>query len=67
MGQTATNRVRTKPANRKRRHAHIVRRKTFSAEELVKHVDPGPREEAEDFVRLIYQQRRQDRERALPE
>lgn len=36
----------------------IVRRKHFSVEELVKHVDPGPCEEAEEFVRLIYEHRR---------
>ena len=66
MGKTATNRVRVKPAIRSGRHASIVRRKAFSVEELVKHVDPGSREEAEKFARAIYDQRRHDRERTLP-
>ena len=67
MGKTATNRARVKPAIRSDRHASIVRRKAFSIEDLVKHVDPGSREEAEQFARVIYDQRRQDRERTLPE
>jgi hypothetical protein len=59
--------LKGKPAGRVDRHYNIVRRKVFSAEDLLKHIDPGPREEAEEFVRLIYEQRRQDRERVLPE
>jgi len=67
MGKTATNRIRVKRAIRSDRHASIVRRKVFSVEDLVKHVDPGSREEAEKFARAIYEQRRQDRERTPPE
>jgi len=59
--------LKGKPANRANHHTNIVRRKIFSAEDLMKHLDPGPRGEAEEFVRIIYEQRRQDRERNLPE
>jgi hypothetical protein len=31
-------------------------------EEIRKYIDPSPSEEAEEFVRLIYEERRQDRE-----
>ena len=67
VGREAMRKLKGKPANRIDRHANIVRRKAFSAEDLMKHLDPGPRGEAEEFVRLICEQRRQDRERALPE
>jgi hypothetical protein len=44
-----------------------LRRSVFSADELLKHVDPGPPEEAEELVRVIYEQRRLDRERTISE
>lgn len=54
-------------AGKSKSHANIVRRKAFSVDEIRKYVDPGPVEEAERFVRLIYEERRHDRERVLPE
>ena len=44
--------------------AAIVRKKPFSLEALLKHIDPGPRGETEKFVRLIYEERRRDAERS---
>ena len=36
---------------------NLVRRRPFSLERLLSHIDPGTAEESEDFVRLIYEQR----------
>jgi hypothetical protein len=60
-------RPKAKPAAKPRSQPDIVRRKSFSVDEIRKYVDPGPAEEAEGFVQLIYDERRQDRERVLPE
>jgi hypothetical protein len=60
-------RLKAKPAAKARCHPDLVGRKTFSVDEIRKYVDPGAAEEAEKFVRLIYEERRQDRERVLPE
>jgi hypothetical protein len=60
-------RLKVKPAAKATSHPDIVRRKPFSVDEIRKYVDPGPAEEAERFVRLIYDERRQDRERVFPE
>lgn len=60
-------RLKAKPRAKTRSHPDVLRRKTFSLDEIRKYVDPGPAEEAERFVRLIYEERRQDRERVLPE
>ncbi len=51
---------------RRNAQASIVKRKRFSADEVLKHVDPGTPEEAEEFVRLIYERRRQDLARTSP-
>jgi hypothetical protein len=37
-------------------------RKTFSMDEIRKYIDPSPPEEAEEFVRLMYEERREDTE-----
>jgi hypothetical protein len=37
-----------------------VRIGSFNLDRLLSHVDPGPAEESEAFVRLIYEQRRAD-------
>jgi hypothetical protein len=37
-----------------------VRIGAFSLDRLLSHIDPGPAEESETFVRLIYAQRRTD-------
>jgi hypothetical protein len=36
-------------------------------EEIRKYIDPSPSEEAEEFVRLIYEERRHDREETATE
>jgi hypothetical protein len=39
---------------------NLIRAVSFSLERLLSHIDPGPAEESEAFVRLIYEQRRTD-------
>lgn len=39
---------------------NLVRKTPFDFERLLSHVDPGPKEESEAFVRLIYEQRHAD-------
>ena len=39
---------------------NLVRAGSFSLNRLLSHIDPGPAEESEAFVRLIYEQRRTD-------
>jgi hypothetical protein len=39
---------------------NLIRVPSFSLERLVSHTNPGPAEESETFVRLIYEQRRID-------
>ena len=41
------------PQNLRRAHE-------FSLDQLLRHIDPGPLEETEAFVNLIYEQRRLD-------
>ena len=60
-------RMRVKPGAKTRSSPDVVRRKPFPVDEIPKYVDPGPPEEAEEFVRLIYDERRKDHERALPQ
>ena len=38
----------------------LVRTCPFDLDRLLSHVDPGPAEESEAYVRLIYEQRRSD-------
>lgn len=38
----------------------LIRTGAFSLDRLLSHVDPGPREESEEFVRRIYEQRNTD-------
>jgi hypothetical protein len=40
--------------------SNLVRAAEFSLERLLNHVDPGPVQESEEFVRAIYEQRRND-------
>ena len=40
---------------------NLVGPSSFSLDRLLSHIDPGTAEESEDFVRLIYDQRRIDR------
>ena len=40
--------------------ANLVRSGAFSLERLLSHIDPGPPEESEEFVRRIYEQRHID-------
>jgi hypothetical protein len=39
---------------------NLIRSGTFSLDRLLKHIDPGTREESEEFVRRIYEQRHTD-------
>jgi hypothetical protein len=39
---------------------NLMRAGSFSLERLLRHIDPGPAEESEAFVRLIYEQRHID-------
>ena len=39
---------------------NLVRACTFDLDRLLSHIDPGPAEESEAYVRLIYEQRRSD-------
>jgi len=50
--------LRKQSAPKKRTNANIVRKKRFSIDALLKHIDPGASSEAEEFVQLIYEQRR---------
>jgi hypothetical protein len=40
--------------------ANLVRAGSFSMDRLLSHIDPGPAEESEAFVHLIYEQRNSD-------
>ena len=42
-------------------HPNLILRGPASLEDLLEHRDPGPPEETEAFVRLIYQLRRKSR------
>ena len=37
--------------------ANLIQAGSFSIERLLSHIDPGPGEESEAFVRLIYEHR----------
>ena len=39
---------------------NLIHSGNFSLERLLRHIDPGPREESEEFVRRIYEQRHID-------
>ena len=38
----------------------LIRSNGFSLDRLLSHIDPGPQEESEEFVRRIYEQRHTD-------
>ena len=42
-------------------------RKAFSLDEMRKYIDPSPPKEAEEFVELIYDERRRDGEETAAE
>ena len=39
---------------------NLVRSGAFTLDRLLSHIDPGPQEESEEFVRRIYEQRHID-------
>ncbi len=39
---------------------NLIRTSVFSMDRLLSHIDPGPQEESEEFVRRIYEQRHID-------
>jgi hypothetical protein len=40
--------------------ANLIRTGAFTLDRLLSHIDAGPREESEEFVRRIYEQRHID-------
>jgi hypothetical protein len=46
------------PSQPVRDPANLVRVCPFDLDRLLSHIDPGPAEESEAYVRLIYEQRR---------
>ena len=48
------------PSQPVRDPANLVRVSPFDLDRLLSHIDPGPAEESEAYVRLIYEQRRSD-------
>ena len=39
---------------------NLIRSSAFTLDRLLSHIDPGPQEESEEFVRRIYEQRHID-------
>ena len=39
---------------------NLIRSGTFTLDRMLSHIDPGPAEESEEFVRRIYEQRHID-------
>ena len=39
---------------------NLIRSAAFTLDRLLSHIDPGPQEESEEFVRRIYEQRHID-------
>jgi len=52
----------TKPPLATKAPAEALPPKVFSVDEIRKYLDPGPPKEAEEFVQLIYDERRRDGE-----
>jgi hypothetical protein len=52
----------TKPPPGTARPVEAAPRKAFSMDEMRKYIDPGPPKETEEFVQLIYDERRRDNE-----
>lgn len=52
----------TRPPLGSKRPDQAVPRKAFSMNEMRKYIDPSSRKEAEEFVQLIYDERRRDGE-----
>jgi len=58
MGRTTVNHTPRRSADRLKPQPGLIRRGPVSREDLLAHTDPGPPEEAEQFVRFIYALRR---------
>ena len=59
--------LKARPSAKAGNRSNTARGKAFSIGRLRKYIDPGPPEEAEKFVQLIYEERRHDRERVPAE
>ena len=59
--------LKARPSAKAGSRSNKARRKVFSIGRLRKYIDPGPPEEAERFVQLIYEERHHDRERVPAE
>jgi hypothetical protein len=57
----------TKPPLANKRPVEALPRKAFSMDEMRKYIDPSPPKEAEEFVELIYGERRRDGEETAAE
>jgi hypothetical protein len=67
MSRIAVNNVPRRPTGRLKPQHNLILRGPVSREDLLAHTDPGPPEEAEELVRLIYALRRKTKPRQLPE
>ena len=61
------NKFNTKPPLANNCPVEALPRKAFSMDELRKYIDPSPPKEAEEFVELIYDERRRDGEETAAE
>ena len=48
------------PPRRVKDPPNLIRSGAFAFDRLLSHINPGPQEESEDFVRRIYEQRHID-------
>lgn len=59
--------INTKPPLATKHPVEALPRKAFSLDEMRKYIDPSPPKEAEEFVQLIYDERRRDGEETAAE
>jgi hypothetical protein len=61
MARTTVKRQPSASRREPRSRSNLILRGPVSVDDLLQHRDPGPPEEAEEFVRLIYELRRKTR------
>jgi hypothetical protein len=59
--------INTKPPLANKRPAEALQRQAFSMDEMRTYIDPSLPKEAEEFVELIYDERRRDGEETAAE
>jgi hypothetical protein len=67
MGRVAINLASRPPRTKPGFQPNLTRKGRVSRRALLAHTDPGPPEEAEEFVRLIYELRRKSKPRIVLE